>query len=208
MSDTCTQLTHSVSALKVCLLYSTVFNYLNLIILLQLDSQPPQDEIGRNLIPSVARPLQEPSATRLARLPPLPEGAAHSERYYFLGWHVTPAQLTGFAVNNNFPCVFTYPTSFDGIRYISWKSGYKYAYSASGLVENGEHFEGQFPGRGKDTVIDIIMVYVNKRAYAHRRPTEVQLEKLIQIFGSKPRWFKDGKCARDFDDYEMWQPIR
>ena len=121
---------------------------------------------------------------------------------------MTAEQLTRLALDNNFRSVFAYHTSYDGIRYICWKSGYKYAYPVAGLVENGEQFEGQVPGRGKDTVIDIIMIYVNKRAYAHRRPTEVQLEKLIQIFGSKPRWFKDGNWARDFDDYEMWQPIR
>lgn len=47
------------------------------------------------------------------------------------------------------------------------------------------------------------MIYVNKRAYAHCRPTEAQLESPTQIFGLKPRWFKDGNLARDFEDYEM-----
>ena len=86
------------------------------------------------------------STTRLPRLPPLPE--VHSKHYYFLGWHVTAKWLTSLALNNNFPSVFAYHTSFDGIRYVSQKSGYKFAYPAAGLV-NREISKGKFLGEAK-----------------------------------------------------------
>ncbi|KAF8800150.1 hypothetical protein BYT27DRAFT_6845104 [Phlegmacium glaucopus] len=159
----------------------------------------------RELIPSTVA-VQNPSAIRLAKLPPLPEGSTQSNRYYFFGWQLRSKWLEDLAQANGFPKAFTEHTDFDGMRYICWKSGYRYAYPVMGLVENGEKFEGQFPGRGKDIVIDVVMVFVNKKAYAHRRPTELQLAKLTKIFGSEPRWFKDGQRAKDFDDYEMWTP--
>ncbi|TFK35201.1 hypothetical protein BDQ12DRAFT_714783 [Crucibulum laeve] len=169
-----------------------------------LDSYPG-DSSG-NISPElsmVTRPLRKPSATRIARFPPLPADVSHSKRYYFYGWHLDWDWLLNLAPSNNYPSRYTTYNTYDGILYLRAISGYEHIYPANGLVENREEFDGEQRGVGTDRMIDLLVVWVNKRDLAHRRPTELQLAKLIKTFRAKPRWFKDGRPRKYFDEYEM-----
>jgi hypothetical protein len=44
----------------------------------------------------------------------------------------------------------------------------------------------------------LVAVTVNVKRLSHLRPTESQMERLIQIFGCRPRWFKDGLPREKF----------
>ncbi|KAF8875458.1 hypothetical protein BD779DRAFT_1563612 [Infundibulicybe gibba] len=110
--------------------------------------------------------------SRRYKFPPMPEDAKTCGRYYFFGFPATYRALSKLAVG---PCIsFHGPSAWDGVRNLRTISGYHIAPMSS--------------------------VFVNIREYAHRRPTEEQMDSLIKILG-EPRWYKDAWLKTDFDLY-------
>jgi hypothetical protein len=85
-------------------------------------------------------------------------------------------------------------------------SGYKHAELVNGLLENDEQYDEQFQ-MNSDTVMRLVMLTVNVKNNSLwlRRPTEEQMQKLIQIFGGRPpQWYKDGRPKKQFRDYGIY----
>ncbi|KAF8871683.1 hypothetical protein BD779DRAFT_1680155 [Infundibulicybe gibba] len=140
--------------------------------------------------------------SRRYKFPPMPEDAKTRCRYYFFGFPATYRALSKLAVG---PCIsFHGPSAWDGVRNLRTVSGYRHLHLFRGVVHEGEELEDE---KGEDTSATpgekstyVVGVFVNIREYAHRRPTEEQMDSLIKILG-EPRWYKDAWLKTDFDLY-------
>lgn len=137
---------------------------------------------------------------------PMPPNAKTTNRYYFYGWHFTPAWMRNLVKGQ--PGIHSILdgkwTTTDGVLYIAKYTGYLHVHVMGGMVEPDDDtvYEGATWEDGKQS-IDIISIFVNHRNFRHRQPTKEQMERLMHIFGREPQWFQDYNPPSEFASYAV-----
>ncbi|KAF8800139.1 hypothetical protein BYT27DRAFT_7149144 [Phlegmacium glaucopus] len=140
------------------------------------------------------------NATKYKALPSDWKTKAH---YYFYGWAVTNEVLQRYLSTINkahVSCEDEIGTASSAIFYMQRDVGFHHINYVGGKVDDEAAANCRVEQTEEGPMLNLMSIGCtrSKRLF-WRRPTPKQLERLIEIFGEKPRWFEDFYTKEEFD---------
>ena len=153
---------------------------------------------GETLSVDVDEKLDSPWEERPYPIIPPSEVITDRKHYYYLGWPSDGDQLLEFCGPDH--PIMTRGRHATAASYLRWLSGYPFIHVVGAEPKTpdqkalAEEYEG----------IDFVAIWMSHPAHFRHYPTNGQVKKLSEIFGSEPVWYRDYHTKRNFFRHGIW----
>ncbi|KIM44402.1 hypothetical protein M413DRAFT_442385 [Hebeloma cylindrosporum] len=143
-------------------------------------------------------PLRKPIPANYKRLP---SGWKASEHHYFYGWAVTEDILRNHLIKHRLrvPKSNLIELLSTAISNIEQQTAYFHICYVGGKVDDKARAQGRVIETDEGPELNLLAISCTRSARLfQRRPSQRQLDRMVQLLGEEPRWFEDSNTKANF----------